>query len=225
MSPTTVAQVLARMRDIASDLPASDGAGVFNGVYLKVTEMMRDQLAKGGVFRDGAFVTDLDVRFATYWFSAYDAPGDKPKAWAPLFTARANRKIMPIQFALAGMNAHIEHDLPLAVVGTCTARGRTPDDPGVREDYDTINKLLASVEAEIRRSFLTEVEKSIDNQLEPVAHLICSWDIEKARDVAWLTAQTLWELRRVNDLLDAFVETLGSTVGMGSQLLLTPVIR
>jgi len=60
--------------------------------------------------------------------------------------------------------------------------------------------------------------------LEPVAHLICSWDIEKARDVAWLTAQTLWELRRVNDLLDAFVETLGSTVGMGSQLLLTPVI-
>ena len=57
-----------------------------------------------------------------------------------------------------------------------------------------------------------------------MAHLICSWDIEKARDVAWLTAQTLWELRRVNDLLDAFVETLGSTVGMGSQLLLTPVI-
>jgi len=225
MSPTTVAQVLARMRDIASDLPASDGASVFNDVYLKVTEMMRDQLTKGGVFRDDAFVTDLDVRFATYWFSAYDAPGDKPKAWAPLFTARANRKIVPIQFALAGMNAHIENDLPLAVVATCTARGRTPDDPGVREDYDTVNKVLASVEAEIRRSFLTEVEKSIDNHLEPVAHLICSWDIEKARDVAWLTAQTLWELRRVNDLLDAFVETLGSTVGMGSQLLLTPVIR
>jgi hypothetical protein len=83
--------------------------------------------------------------------------------------------------------------------------------------------LLASVEAEIRRSFLTELENSIDNHLEPLAHLICSWDIEKARDVAWLTAKTLWELRRVNQLFDAFVETLSSTVGMGSNLLLTPV--
>ncbi len=225
MSPTTVAEVLARMRDIASDLPASDGAGVFNGVYLKVTEMVQDRLTTGGVFRDNAFITDLDVRFANYWFSAYDACSDKPKAWAPLFTARANTKIVPIQFALAGMNAHIENDLPLAVVATCTARGCAPDDRGVREDYNTVNKLLASVEAEIRRSFLTEVENSIDNHFEPVTHLICSWDIEKARDFAWLTAETLWELRRVNHLFDAFVETLSSTVGMGSQLLLTPVIR
>ena len=140
MSPTTVAQVLTRMRDIASDLPASDGAGVFNGVYLKVTEMMRDRLSTGGVFRDNAFITDLDVRFADYWFSAYDAPRDKPKAWDPLFTARANTQILPIQFALAGMNTHIENDLPLAVVATCTARGRAPDSPGVHEDYDTVNE-------------------------------------------------------------------------------------
>jgi hypothetical protein len=223
MSPTTVAEVLTRMRDIASGLPASDGAGVFNGVYLKVTEMMQDRLTKGRVFHDSAFVTDLDVRFAGYWFSAYDTSSDKPKAWAPLFAARANTKIVPIQFALAGMNAHIENDLPLALVATCTARGCAPDDPGVREDYDTVNKLLASVEADIRQSFLTEVENSIDNHFEPVTHLICSWDIEKARDFAWLTAQTLWELRRVNHLFDAFVETLSSTVGLGSQLLLTPV--
>jgi len=225
MSPTAVTEVLARMRDIASDLPATDGAGVFNGVYLKVTEMVQDRLTAGGFFRDDAFISDLDVRFADYWFSAYDASSEKPKAWAPLFTARANTKILPIQFALAGMNAHIENDLPLAVVATCTARGCDPDDPGVREDYNTVNKLLASVEAEIRRSFLTEVENSIDNHFEPVTHLICSWDIEKARDFAWLTAETLWELRRVNHLSDAFVETLSSTVGMGSQLLLTPAIR
>jgi hypothetical protein len=224
MSPTTVAAVLTRMQDIASDLPANDGASVFNGVYLKVTEMIQDRLSTGDVFHDDAFITDLDVNFAGYWFSACDAPGDKPKAWDPLFTARANTQILPIQFALAGMNTHIENDLPLAVVATCTARGRTPDSPGVHEDYDTVNGLLASVEAEIRRSFLTEVEKSIDNHLEPVAHLICSWDIEKARDVAWLTVKTLWELQRVKPLFDAYVETLSSTVGMGSRLLLTPVI-
>jgi Family of unknown function (DUF5995) len=224
MSPATVAEVLTRMRDIASDLPASDGAGVFNGVYLTVTERMQDRLNTGGVFRDNAFITDLDVNFADYWFNAYDTPGDKPNAWAPLFAARANTRILPIQFALAGMNTHIEHDLPLAVIATCKARGRTPDSPGVHKDYNTVNEVLASVEAEIRRSFLTQAEKSLDNHFEPVTHLISSWDIEKARDVAWLTVKTLWELRPLNQLFDAYAEALSSTVGMGSQLLLTPVI-
>ena len=42
-----------------------------------------------------------------------------PTAWQPLFERRADPGIEPIQFALAGMNAHINHDLPLAVVATC----------------------------------------------------------------------------------------------------------
>jgi hypothetical protein len=221
MSPTSVADVVARMRAIAAKLPASDGAEVFNGVYLRVTEMMADRLATAGVFHDDAFVTDLDVRFAGYWFDAYDAAGAKPKAWAPLFAARGCKGVLPIQFALAGMNAHIEHDLPLAVIATCAARGCTPDSPGVHADYEKINEVLASVEAEIRRSFLTDVEKSIDDHLEPVAHLITSWDIAKARDFAWLTVQTMWELRRVGGLFDAYAAGLAHTVGMGSRLLLT----
>jgi hypothetical protein len=95
------------------------------------------------------------------------------------------------------------------------------EQPGIHQDYEKVNELLASVEAEIRRSFLTEVEKSIDDHLEPVAHLIASWNIDNARDFAWLTAQTLWELRRAGPLLDAYVATLARTVGMGSRLLLT----
>jgi hypothetical protein len=221
VSLTSVADVLARMRAIAAQVPPGDGAEVFNGVYLRVTEMMADRLATGGVFRDDAFVTALDVRFAGYWFDAYDATGATPNAWEPLFAARENKGILPIQFALAGMNAHIEHDLPLAVIATCAARGCAPDSPGVHADYEKINDLLASVEAEIRRSFLTDVERSIDDHLEPVAHLVTSWDIARARDFAWLTVQTMWELRRVSGLFDAYAEGLARTVGMGSRLLLT----
>jgi uncharacterized protein DUF5995 len=224
MSPTSVADVLARMRAIATDVPAGDGPGVFNGVYTRVTEMVLDQLTTGDVFHDDAFIADLDVRFAGYWFDAYDATTDKPKAWAPLFAARTRTGILPIQFALAGMNAHIENDLPLAVISTCAARKCTPDSRGVHQDYEKINELLASVEAEIRRSFLTEVEKCIDDHLDPVVHLITSWKIEKARDFAWLTAQTLWELRRSRRLFDAYVATLARTVGMSSRLLLTSVV-
>ena len=224
MGSTSVADVLTRMRAIASAVPPDDGAGVFNRVYTRVTEMMLDRLTAGYVFHDNAFIADLDVRFAGYWFDAYDAPTDKPKVWAPLFAARAHTGILSIQFALAGMNAHIENDLPLAVVATCAARKCTPDSRAIHEDYEKVNELLASVEAEIRRSFLTEVEKSIDNHLDPVAHLITSWDIEKARDFAWLTAQTLWELRQARGLFDDYVATLARTVGMGSRLLLTSLV-
>jgi hypothetical protein len=223
MSATTVTDVIKRMRTIAAEVPAGDGAGVFNNVYLRVTEMVADRLQSSGVFHDDAFIADLDARFAGLWFTAYDAPTDKPKAWAPLFAARASRGILPIQFALAGMNAHIENDLPLAVVATCMARDCTPTSPGVHEDYEKVNELLADVEAEIRRSFLTEVETSIDDQVGPVVHLISSWDIAKARDFAWLNVQTLWELRHAGRLLDAYTATLAATVGMGSRLLLTAV--
>jgi hypothetical protein len=93
--------------------------------------------------------------------------------------------------------------------------------PRCPRGYDKVNDLLADVEAEIRRSFLTEAENLIDDSVEAVVHLISSWDIEKARDFAWLNVQTLWELRRIGPLYGAYTATLARTVGMGSRLLLT----
>ena len=71
-------------------------------------------------------MAELDVRFAELWLTAHDAAaaGSKvPSAWAPLFEERSTPGILDIQYALAGMNAHIEHDLPLAVVATCRLAG------------------------------------------------------------------------------------------------------
>ena len=221
MSPQTVADVVTRLRAISAESPTGDGARVFNDVYLRVTELVADRLRIPGVFHDPAFIAELDVRFAALWFTAYDADRSKPKAWAPLFAARSNTRILPIQFALAGMNAHIENDLPLAVVTTCAARNRAPSGSGVRDDYDKVNELLADVEGEIRRSFLTEVDNAIDDTIEPVARLITSWDIARARDFAWLNVETLWELRRIRSLYDSYRATLARSVAMGSRLLLT----
>jgi len=219
--PATVPEVVKRMHAIAAELPAGDGVGVFNQMYATVTEMVADQLKTGGVFHDDAFMADLDVRFAQLWFAAYDSGDHVPRAWAPLFEARSHPGVLPIQFALAGMNAHIEHDLPVAVVATCVARGRTPCSPGVRDDYEQINDLLASVEAGIRRSFENTLEKRIDDHLGPTAHLVSSWSIDVAREVAWVNARNLWELRRVPALFDAYESALAQTVGMASRLLLT----
>ena len=223
---TTVAEVLTRLRAIDADLPNRDGAHVFNRVYLTVTERVATLLAETDTFSDTEAATDLDVRFADFWLQAYDAAaaGRRPASpWRPLFEVRRGPGRLPIQYALAGMNAHIEHDLAVALVQTCRARGTTPHDQAVAHDFEAINDVLAAVESEVRRSFLDEVGRAADSVLGPIAHLVSSWSIEKARDVAYLHASTIWELRRISFLRERYVSALGHTVGMASRLLLTPV--
>ena len=225
--PTTVDGVIDRLRTIQHSLPAGDGVAVFNGMYLDVTERVAAAIDADD-FADAGFMVELDVRFANLWLGAYDAVasgGKRPSAWKPLFEERDTAGLLPIQYALAGMNAHIEHDLPLAVVETCRARGTRPDTPAVRQDYQRVNDVLASVESEIRRSFLTAIGRRVDEEIGPVVHLVSAWNIDKARDLAWINVETLWTMRGLGLLYRRYVEMLGHTVGMGSRILLTPVAR
>ncbi len=226
--PTTVDGVLARMREIEAQLPGSDGVAVFNAMYLTVTERIGailTPLAGGAstVFRDPDAMADLDTRFAGLWLTAYDAAaGDSsvPTAWRPLFELRGAGRV-PVQYALAGMNTHIEHDLPIAVVATCQARGVEPE--ALRPDFEAINGVLGQVEAEVRRSFLDQVGRTVDDETGRLGHLISCWSIDKAREVAWVTAETLWSLRDLGPLRDRFLDGLADTVGMTTRTLLIPV--
>ena len=226
--PDTVAGVVARLRKIQRGLSPGDGVAVFNAMYLRVTEHVAAELEAGTTFADPEFMHELDVRFAGLWIAACDATagGRKvPSAWAPLFEERNTRGIFPIQYALAGMNAHIEHDLPLAVVATCRSRGVTPGRRSVRRDYESVNDLLAGVEAEIRRSFLTEIGQRVDEEVDPLVHLVSAWKIDKARDLAWVNVETIWATGPLDFLSARYVAMIGHTVGMASRCLLTPVGR
>ena len=226
--PTTVDQVIARMREIDAELPTDDGVAVFNRIYLTVTERIAEILAQPGVhavrFGDEQTMAQLDVRFANLWLKAYDADlarSTVPSAWRALFEARSGGRV-PVQYAVAGMNSHIEHDLPIAVVDTCRARGLKPVD--VHADYEAVNEVLAQVESSIRRSFLDDIGREVDDRLGPVVHLLSTWKIEKARDLSWVTVETLWALRRTRFLRGRFLDSLGHTVGMTSRALLTPTL-
>jgi hypothetical protein len=224
--PTTVEGVIARMREIDAELPAADGVSVFNRMYLTVTERIAEIIALRGeeeTFRDAEVMADLDVRFANLWLAAYDADAAQrkvPAAWRPVFELRHRRRL-PVQYAVAGMNSHIEHDLPIAVIATCKAHGLEPDD--LHRDYEAVNKVLAQVEGPIRRSFLDEFGRELDDEVGPVVHLISSWNIDKARDLSWITVETLWALRGAKFLRDRIQDSLAHTVGMTSRALLSPV--
>ena len=224
--PTTVDGVITRLREIDSELPRDDGVAVFNRMYLTVTERIAAIIARPDgqttTFRDAQTMADLDVRFAHLWLTTYDADAARrtvPPAWRPLFEARGGGRL-PVQYALAGMNTHIEHDLPIAVVETCRVHGLEPEH--LHPDYEAVNDVLAQVESPVRRSFLDAAGREVDDRLGPVVHLVSTWDIDTARDLSWVTVETLWALRHTSFLRDRVLGSLGRTVGMTSRALLTP---
>jgi hypothetical protein len=224
---TTIPEVVERLHAIDSALPAADGVSWFTKLYLAVTEAVGEAVVPGG-FRDPAFLAQLDVAFANLFFDALQRatrdPGSTPKAWAPLIEARAERGIAPIQFALAGMNAHINRDLAVALVSTCERAGVDLERAVPQHvDFDRVNVLLEATESRVKAWFVTGFVETIDLALGDVDDRIAMWDVGRAREAAWVQAQTLWALRSLPDLRTRYLVTLDHVVGFAGRGLLVPV--
>jgi hypothetical protein len=222
---TSVAEAVARMEAIGAALPTSDGLACFNRMYLEVTKAVSADLSQG-FYADPVFMAKLDVTFANLYFAAAqaaDTPAAVPAAWRPLAELRGAVGVEPIQFALAGMNAHINHDLPVAVVATCAELGTSPDAGTHYTDFQKVDALLDSEEEAIRRSFETTVEQAVDQHLQAVDNLVACWAINSARDLAWQHALVLWELRGGGPACGLFLDGLAETTALASRLLLTAV--
>ncbi|MED7952541.1 DUF5995 family protein [Kitasatospora sp. NPDC058201] len=222
----SVDEVIERMRATKARLDPRDGVACFNRMYLRVTELVGERLTAGS-FQDRAFVEHLDVDFANLYFDAVDAAETgRPvnAAWQPLFEGRADRVVWPIQFAFAGMNAHINHDLALAVVTTCIECRTTPDTPPVHADYLKVNELLTQVEAEVRASFEVQIGKADTRAAEPLKHLVASFSVARARDAAWATTEALWHQRNLRPVYDATLTAVTGTTAPAGRMLLTPVL-
>jgi hypothetical protein len=213
------------MQAIGAALPATDGIACFTRMYLGVTQTVAEQV-QASAFVDAAWMSRLDVVFANFFFNALDVsqqdPTKTPRCWAPLIQRRADPSVAGIQFALAGMNAHINHDLPQAVVTTCAELQTGPDQDGHHDDYNRINPLLAAAEQAVRESFEAADRQEVDRTVSPVANVICNWGIVKARAAAWTNAEALWELRRLPSLERDFLDVLDGTIGLVSRGLLVP---
>jgi hypothetical protein len=188
-----------------------------------VTKQVNSQLGEG-FFADPAFMAYLDVAFANLYFAAAAAnPAAVPLAWRPLAEQRAAPGIEPVQFALAGMNAHISHDLPLAVVSTCTALATCPDAGPHFADYQKVDQLLDAAEQSVRQSFETAAELAADRHLCAVENLIANWTINSARDLAWNNCLLLWAVRDDAVARGIFLDTLAASTALASRMLLVAV--
>jgi hypothetical protein len=217
----TVDTVVSRMRALDAILPARDGIAVFNRVYLAVTEAV-DRRIDSGQFGDARAATALDVRFAERYLAAVDAAADErrpPACWRPLFQFRRHPGVRPLQFAIAGINAHIGHDLALAVVDACRTLGCEPAE--LEDEFDRVGDLLVSLEERIREDLMPGPD--LLQIADPLTHLLGSWSLERARDATWSAARALWALRRLPDVAEEFAERLDAAVGFAGRMLLTPL--
>jgi len=213
------------MEAIGTGLAVADGLACFNRMYLEVTRQVNAGLGQG-FYDDPAFMTQLDVTFAGLYFSAADAAADPaaaPLAWRPLMEQRANAEIEPVQFALAGMNAHINHDLPLAVVATCAALASSPEAGAHYADYQKVDQLLDAAEQSVRQSFESAPELAVDRHLAAVNSLIANWTINSARDLAWNNSLLLWAVRGDPIARGLLADSLAASAALSSRLLLVTV--
>jgi hypothetical protein len=215
------------MESVAAALPAGDGVSRFNHLYLEVT-LSVDSAAQIASFEDTRFMTALDVGFAGLYFDALDAAQagkPLPRCWAPLFAARADAHVAPIQFALAGMTAHINHDLPLALVSTCVTAGISLEsDSPQHRDFLKVNDLLAAVEAQVKTEYLTGLVGVADEVLGRIDDVVGMWSVREARNAAWTHGEMLWAVRDSHDLTAAFEDVLDGTIGFAGRGLLIPTL-
>jgi hypothetical protein len=222
----SIEQALAVMQAIDDELPDSDGVKWFNRLYLRVTAAVASAVGSRQ-FNDPAFMTTLDVVFANLYFSALAAGeagiGRAPSAWRPLLDARNQSGIARIQFALAGMTAHINRDLPDGIVQSFLALGGDPITGDLREqDFDSINEILERVEEQVKAEFAVGVVGTVDRLGGQVDDAVAMWKVRTARSAAWTNAQVLWGLRGVPRVRDRFFHRLDGLVGMTGRGLLVP---
>ena len=223
---SSIDEVVDIMTALEREVSRSDGLWWFNHLYLRVTLAVRGAVTTT-TFRDPAFLERLDVVFANQYFDAVAAgdanPRAAPPAWRPVFECRHQRGILSIQFALAGMNAHINRDLPAGIVATYVATDGAPAQSGTRyDDFNTVNELLEAVEAEIKSEFSTGIVALVDSAAGEADDVVAMWKVRRAREAAWTNAEVLWALRKAPGLRDAFFARLDGFTGFAGRGLLLP---
>lgn len=196
ITPQSISDVLSAMESIDNLCVQGDGLRWFNWLYMQVTQAVEKRVTGGG-FNNSAWLSELDVHFATLYFTALHANlsgSPCPGCWSAMFSVRNQTDIARIQFALAGMNAHINHDLPLAIITTCKSTGKVPQHG--TPQYDDYISLNATMDALINDAKQRLNVRLLGDALPAASHIedtIAAWNLAAARENAWNTAQSLWQ--------------------------------
>lgn len=177
----------------------NDGVACFNRLYQIITTAVKEGIPRGDFPQGAEFIRVLDVMFARRYLEALAAyaAGTRPSgAWRILIRDRSKRHIHPMQYAAAGVNAHVNLDLAVAVVNTCRAMNTRPEPGPNHQGYQAINRIFARNMQGLRESYEGDPAiRHVDRIIAPVMNMVDDMAVEGLRDLAWGHAQHLWTLR------------------------------
>jgi hypothetical protein len=193
--------LIARMAALLESLEAAgDKRRYFHATYLRTTIAVAEEISRGG-FADAAWVERWDVVFADLYLDALEVntAGRTPsQPWSIAFGAPVG--LPPLRHVLLGMNAHINYDLPQALVAVIS--DEQFDDAALlayrKADHGAIDEVLASrVAAEDDElTSLSGPAPLLDRLLRPASRVGTQRFLREAREKVWANATVLSQARR-----------------------------
>ena len=197
--------LIARMESMLEPMvEAEDPRRFFHATYLRTTRAVAEDLDRGG-FLDAGWAERWDVVFADLYLDACEAWTEgrpTPGPWQVAFDATRGERVPPVRLVLLGMNAHINYDLPQALVAVISDEGF--DDPELiarrARDHEHIDAILVSrVAAEDRELRVQELPGDrtlLDRVLTPFNRSGTKRFLKEARAKVWRNARALSVARR-----------------------------
>jgi uncharacterized protein DUF5995 len=199
--PEGVAAVVADMQTRLDALAPDSGLREFLGTYQRTTTAVGKAILDD-VFEDPDWVEEWDVVFARLYLDAYDAyvgpTGVVPRPWRIAFEAPAD--LPALRQVLLGINAHVNYDLPQALLAVI------PDEDFAntgllarrQRDHEAIDGVLASrVAAEDQELAAVSARSLVDRVLQPLNRRASRRFLTEARQKVWHNARELQAARLV----------------------------
>ncbi len=196
-TPATEPVLAAELEARLTALPASQAhRAPFLATYLRTTRAV-EAAADRTFFDDPAWVMRWTAVFGRYYLDALDADqtgGQPARPWRLAFSLSPD--VHPLGHLLVGMNAHINYDLPQAMLEVIEPADFA--DPDLLErrvhDHDQIDRILsARVAAEDQA--LGGPRRLVDRLLAPANRLGSRTFLAESRQKVWENVQALQEAR------------------------------
>ncbi|MFD7157999.1 DUF5995 family protein [Kribbella sp. NPDC059898] len=190
-----IADVVARMRDRLDELPPElSHRRFFLGTYLRTTQAVGEAIDRAR-FEDPEWVERWDVKFAQLYLQAHD--GELvARPWRLAFDAPET--LPPLAHVLLGINAHVNYDLPqalLAVISDDDFEDRHLVDRR-RRDHERIDGVLAErVGAEDDQLAASSARSLVDRVLTPLNRLASQRFLRESRQKVWHNTEELQRAR------------------------------
>jgi hypothetical protein len=197
-------ELIARMAALLGPLQADgDQRRYFHATYQRTTVAVAEQIRRGG-FADPGWVERWDIAFADLYLDALEAAlaGRRPsRPWEIAFGAPAG--LPPLRHVLLGMNAHINYDLPQALLGVIPPKD--VDDARLmdrrRRDHERIDAVLAqrvpAEDGELER--VGPARTVLDRVMTPLNQAAVKRFLREARLKVWHNTLQLHEARLQGD--------------------------